>query len=339
MSTDALQAHGGEAPPIPEGDRERVFSWHWWGAVAGFVAGLFDTAMMAKIGFTFQARGYDMTVLVACYFGISFAVLGFLLGRLFESRGRERRNAALLQAQSEAIHAARARLVQSEKLAALGQLATAIAHEVRNPLGVIRSAAQGVSETLGAEDDDGKRSCSFILAEIDRLNNVISSLLAFARPLRLAPRQVAVGELFDSALLLARDDLASKGLRVSRVEAADVPSIRADPDLFRQVLLGLLANAADVTARGGEVFLEARRVDGVVELAVSDTGPGVAAELRSRVFEPFFTTRDRGTGLGLAVARQIVEAHGGRIDVGDRPGGGARFAIRVPAATARELAA
>jgi two-component system sensor histidine kinase HydH len=301
--------------------------------------GLFDTATMAKLGVTFQANGYDVTVLVGCYFGISFAVLGFLVGRLFESRRRDQQNAALLQAQMETINAARARLVQSEKLAALGQLATAIAHEVRNPLGVIRSAAQGVSETLGADDDDGRRSCSFILAEIDRLNNVISSLLAFARPLRLAPRQVPVGELFDSALLLARDDLAARGLRVSRVEAADVPSVRADPDLFSQVLLGLLANAADVTARGGEVFLEARGVDGAVEVAVADTGPGVPADLRARVFEPFFTTRERGTGLGLAVARQIVEAHGGRIEVGDRPGGGARFAIRLPSPAARELAA
>jgi two-component system sensor histidine kinase HydH len=294
---------------------------------------------MAKLGVTLEASGRDVTLLVGCYFGITFAILGFLVARLFEARQRDRRTSALLQAQTATITAARARLAQSEKLAALGQLATAIAHEVRNPLGVIRSAAQGVGETLRAEDDDGRRACSFILAEIDRLNNVISSLLAFARPLRLAPRAVSIGPLFDSALLLAREDLSAKGLRVSRREAADLPTVRADPDLLSQVLLGLLANASDVTGAGGEVALEATRVDGGIELAVLDTGPGVPAELRTRIFEPFFTTRERGTGLGLAVARQIVEAHGGKIEVGDRPGGGARFAVLLPAAPVQEIAA
>jgi len=314
-------------------------SRRWWWAVGGVLAGFFDTAMMSKLGFTFEANGYDVTLLVGCYFGVSFAVLGFLLGREYEWRRRDQETTALLESQVEAINAARARLVQSEKLAALGQLATAIAHEVRNPLGVIRSAAQGVSETLRVEDTDGRRACSFILTEIDRLNNVISSLLAFARPLRLAPRQVAVGQVFDAALMLAREELSGKGLRVSRREAADLPSVRADPDLLSQVLLGLLANAADVTSPGGELFLEARRVDSAIELAVADTGPGVPADLRARIFEPFFTTRERGTGLGLAIARQIVEAHGGRIDVGERSGGGARFAIRLPSAVAQEIAA
>jgi two-component system, NtrC family, sensor kinase len=313
--------------------------WRWWGVAAGIATGFFDTATMALLGVQFEANGHDVTLLVGLYFGVSFAVLGFLVGRGIEWRRRDRENTALLESQVEAINAARARLVQSEKLAALGQLATAIAHEVRNPLGVIRSAAQGVAETLRDQEEDGRRACSFILAEIDRLNNVISSLLAFARPLRLAPRQVPVGHLFDAALMLAREELSGKGLEVRRREAADLPSVLADPDLLSQVLLGLLANAADVTTPGGAVFLEARRLDGAVEIAVADTGPGVPADLRARVFEPFFTTRERGTGLGLAIARQIVEAHGGRIDVADRAGGGARFAIRLPSAARAEIAA
>jgi two-component system NtrC family sensor kinase len=98
------------------------------------------------------------------------------------------------------------------------------------------------------------------------------------------------------------------------------------------VLLGLLANAAAAAPSGGEVGLAAAASDGAVELAVADSGPGVPPELRARIFEPFFTTRPRGTGLGLAVARQIVEAHGGRIEVGERAGGGARFTVRLPAA-------
>jgi len=99
-----------------------------------------------------------------------------------------------------------------------------------------------------------------------------------------------------------------------------------------QVLLGLLANAAEAAPSGGEVALAATAADGAVEIAVTDSGPGVPPELRGRIFEPFFTTRPRGTGLGLAVARHIVEAHGGRLDVGERAGGGARFTLRLPAA-------
>jgi signal transduction histidine kinase len=325
---------GQRAANVDEGVR-----WRWWGVAAGIATGLFDTATMAALGVSFQMNQYDVTWFVGVYFGISFAVLGFLLGYTVEARRRDRRNAELVQAQMETINAARARLVQTEKLAALGQLATAIAHEVRNPLGVIRSAAQGITETLPAEEADGRRACSFIQAEIDRLNSVISSLLAFARPLRVSPRTVTVHDLFDSALLLARQELDGKRVRVYRREPGDLPPLVVDPDLVSQVLLGLLANAAEVMNGGGEVSLEARAADGMVEIAVADSGPGVPEELRARIFEPFFTTRNRGTGLGLAIARQIVEAHGGKIDVGERQGGGARFAVRLPAAGGSAIAA
>ena len=145
-------------------------------------------------------------------------------------------------------------------------------------------------------------------------------------------RAVSVHELFDRALLLAREGLDGKALRVQRDEPAALPAVRADGDLICQVLLGLLANAAEAAPSGGEVALAAAAADGAVEIAVADSGPGVPPELRARIFEPFFTTRPHGTGLGLAVARHIVEAHGGRIEVGERTGGGARFTLRLPAA-------
>jgi signal transduction histidine kinase len=197
---------------------------------------------------------------------------------------------------------------------------------------VIRSAAQGLNEGLPAADADAQRACSFITAEIDRLGSVVSSLLSFARPPRLAPREVAVEALFEQALLLARPELEAKEIRVVRAQSGALPQVRADSDLIVQVLLGLLSNAADAVPRGGEVRLDAHAEHDVVEIGVADSGPGVPENLRGRVFEPFFTTRDKGTGLGLAVARQIVEAHAGRIDVAERPGGGALFRISLPAA-------
>jgi signal transduction histidine kinase len=311
---------------------ERFVRARWWGAGAGVLLALTDTATMAALGVRFEMNGRDVGWLVSLFFGSSSAVLGYLIGFVIEGRRRDRRAAEIIRAQREAMAATRARLAQSEKLAALGQLAAAVAHEVRNPLGVIRSAAQGLAEAMPREDAEARRAYSFITAEIDRLSNVVNSLLAFARPLAVEARPVRVQELFDRALLLAQDELAGKGLRVRREEAAGLPAVRADGDLICQVLLGLLSNAAEAAPAGSEVALAAEARDGLIELAVADAGPGVPPELRGRVFEPFFTTRARGTGLGLAVARQIVEAHGGRIAVDEGAGGGARFTVCLPAA-------
>ncbi len=312
----------------------------WVGSAVGIAIAVTDTLAMRLLGISFAMNGRDVSLLVGAMFGSSLAVMGFLLGRVIEGRRRDREQSAVIRAQMEAIETARARLVQSEKLAALGQLSATIAHEVRNPLAVIRSAAQSLGENVGAGDADGRRACQFIIAEIDRLTGVVASLLAFARPLRLEPRPVAVDELFDGALLLAGPDLTRQHVRVDRPPAAAAPlRVRADVDLVRQVLVGLLVNAIEAAGADGEISLDARTEGDSVEIAVADSGPGVPAELRTRIFEPFFTTRARGTGLGLPIARQIVEAHGGRIEVGERRGGGARFVVRLPASPGAAIAA
>lgn len=310
----------------------------WWGLGVGLIGGVADIAGLSLVGVDFRMNGWDARPLLAFYFGVSFAALGFLICYLVESQRRERRIAALVRAQTEAIAAWRARVAQSDKLAALGQLAATIAHEVRNPLAVMRSAAQTLRETLPAAAASRQPS-DFIIAEIDRLATVVSSILAYARPLQLAPRAVAVNDLFGRALLVARDDLAARRVEVERSDCSGLPPAHADPDLVTQLLLGLLGNAADAMPTGGRVRLSAAAAHGMVQLHVADSGPGVAPELRERIFEPFFTTRSRGTGLGLAVARQIVEAHGGRIEAAEDERGGARFTVTLPAASPAELAA
>ena len=311
----------------------------WWGLFLGLVSGGVDIAGMSLLGVTFRVNDWDARPLVALYFGVSFAILGYLIGYLVESRRRERRTAALLQTQTEALATWRARVAQSDKLAALGQLAATIAHEVRNPLAVMRSAAQTLSETLPPAGASARQASDFIIAEIDRLATVVNSILAYARPLQLTPRAVAVADLLERVVLLAGDELASRQVRVERADVGALPAVHADPDLITQLLLGLLGNAAEAMAAGGAIRLGASAARGVVQLHVTDSGPGVPAELRDRIFQPFFTTRSRGTGLGLAVARQIVEAHGGRIEVGDADGGGARFTVTLPAAAGAAMAA
>jgi signal transduction histidine kinase len=326
-------------PPSPReisiADEERPW-WRlerWWGFAAGAAVGLGDLVSTLLLGISFEMNGRDVTLLALALYGATFATAGLLFGLVLEGRRRDRRAAAIIAAQMETVAATRARLAQSEKLAALGQLAAAIAHEVRNALAVIRSAAQGLNEGLPVADADAQRACSFITAEIDRLGSVVSSLLSFARPPRLAARPVTVASLFDQAVLLARQELEAKEIRVVRREAGVLPPVQADSDLIVQVLLGLLSNAADAVPRGGVVQLDAHAAHGEIEIGVADSGPGIPEPLRARVFEPFFTTRDKGTGLGLAVARQIVEAHAGRIDVGEQPGGGALFRISLPLAS------
>jgi two-component system sensor histidine kinase HydH len=329
MDIDATARAADESDQYWNGLRLR-----WWGLLLGLATGAVDIAGMSMVGVTFAVNDWDARPLVAGYFGTSFGILGYLIGYLVEARRRERRTAALVQSQTEAIATWRARVAQSDKLAALGQLAATIAHEVRNPLAVMRSAAQTLSETLPPSGAESRQASEFIIAEIDRLANVVNSILAYARPLQVSARAVPVADLFDRAVLLARDDLAARQVRIERDDVAGLPPLHADADLISQLLLGLLGNAGDSMLAGGTVRLTANADRGVVHLHVADSGPGVPAELRQRIFEPFFTTRPRGTGLGLAVARQIVEAHGGRIEVGDAAGGGARFTITLPAARA-----
>ena len=220
----------------------------WWGAAIGIGIAIADTLTLGWLGASFEMAGRDVTWLVMAWFGCSFAVVGFLLGDAIETRRRERAAAA-------ALDAARARVAQSEKLAALGQLAAAIAHEVRNPLAVVRSAAQGLGETLPADDTDGHRAASFIVTEVDRLASVVRALLDFARPVELERRPTEIAGVIDRAVALAGRDLAAKHLRLERDEAAPLPPVQADGDLVCQVLVGLLGNAAAATPAGGRVVV------------------------------------------------------------------------------------
>ena len=212
---------------------------------------------------------------------------------------------------------------------------------MRNPLAVIRSAAQNLRDTVPASDTDARRARTFITEEADRLGNLITALLAFARPVHISPVRVPIAELFERAVSANGEGVSAKRVRVQRPDerALSAMTVNVDADLMTQVFVGLVANAIAAVAPGGEVRLEVHPNGRQIELAVADSGPGVPAELRGRVFEPFFTTREEGIGLGLAIARQIVEAHGGTIELGESGSGGARFAVILPAASIDSTAA
>lgn len=301
--------------------------WRWIGFALGLAVAACDLGIALALEMDFVVSGRDATGWVAAYLAGTFGALGYLIGWLVEARGRERRAASTLDA-------VRARLAQHEKLATLGVLSATIAHEVRTPLAIIRSSVQSLAEGLDPDDAEAAEACGFAIAEIDRLTRVTTAQLSFARPLVPSPRAVPVGELFEHCALLARRVLAERSLRLARELPDGLPALRVDPDLTLQLVLGLLVNAAAAAPAGSDVTLAARPAGETVELSVADAGPGVPAEAREQIFEPFFTTRAEGTGLGLSVARRIARAHGGELEVGERPGGGARFAVRLPAVSA-----
>jgi two-component system sensor histidine kinase HydH len=309
---------------------DRVRRWDLVGALAGAALGIADYALLAA-----PAEGpLASREAVAAGFISSLALVGFFAGRLAMARARARRDAAVIREQLSALERAQSRLLEQEKLAAIGRLAAEVAHGVRNPLGVIRASAAMVQESFDPTDD-AHRACRFICEEIDRLHSLTASLLTFARPTEPKPASVSLERLVDRALHLAGEEIRARELVVRHEVEPGLEDVRADPDLLAQVLLGLLVNAAQAVRRTGRILV---RVGGDAEsvwVEVADDGPGVPPQSASQIFEPFYTTKANGTGLGLATALRIVEAHAGRLDLlsgrgaGDA-GAGACFRMSLP---------
>jgi PAS domain S-box-containing protein len=220
----------------------------------------------------------------------------------------------------------RARLLETERLSALGEMAARIAHEVRNPLVSIGAAAQVVAEELG-EASPVLGEVQAIAREVRRLDNIVSDFLRFARPRRVERRQADVALVIDETVALVRPKAAAHELTV----ATERPLLaRCDPDALKQVLLNVMLNAVEA-APSGLIQVDASRFGDTVVLVVADRGSGVPESARRRVFDPFFSTKTRGTGLGLAVSKQIIDEHQGRIRLLRRRGGGTRVVIELPA--------
>lgn len=306
--------------------------WDLWLAAAGFGMAAGDFAFFSYLDIDMSVAGRDVTAGLFVWFAVSFAAFGFVIGRLIQARARAAEAARTIEAQMQALEASQRALAQNQKLAAMGRLAAGIAHEVRNPLGVIRASASMVQESFDP-GDEAHRACGFIKQEIDRLNGLISSLLNFARPTELRLQSVAIEKLIERALHLASDQIEGRRIRIERESDGILPPVNGDPDLLAQVLLNLVANAAQALGEEGRITLFASGKNGEVRIEVRDDGPGISAEDESRIFEPFFTTKASGTGLGLSMAARIAEAHGGRLEfvppAGPGAARGACFRLRL----------
>jgi C4-dicarboxylate-specific signal transduction histidine kinase len=247
---------------------------------------------------------------------------------------------AKLEESDAALVEHRRRLVQSEKLSAIGELATKLAHEVLNPVTGMKTSVQLLARRAAAQPDAGPtvRTCEAIDRELSRVEGLVRRLMSFARPLAPQVEVISIGALLDSALDATGPVLRDLKVAVDRHCDPQLPPVEVDPTLMTQVLVNLLTNAAQAMApAGGAVELTARRavVLGREEVAiqVADRGPGIADAARTDLFKPFFTTKRDGHGLGLAVSQNIVLEHGGRIRGTNRPreeGAGAIFEVQLP---------
>jgi len=228
------------------------------------------------------------------------------------------------------------RMRERDRLTALGQMAAGLAHEVKNPLGAIKGAAQLLGDPEGTPLGASEREfVAIILEEVDRLDRVVGSVLDYARPSKGNPGAIDVNAIVHRTLQVMERD---RGGSSFETDLDEVPLVRVDADQLRQVLMNLVRNAMQSMSGRGVVRVSTRSHAGAgqdqwVEVSVRDDGAGITPQVLKNLFVPFFTTKDRGTGLGLAISQRIVEEMGGRIDVASHPGRGSTFSVLLPAVT------
>jgi two-component system, NtrC family, nitrogen regulation sensor histidine kinase GlnL len=232
---------------------------------------------------------------------------------------------------------------RSDRLAALGVLAAGVAHEVRNPLVGIRAAAQ-LMEREAAFPPSLREFTGIIIRQVDRLNRIVSELLSFAGQQPLEQRPCNINQILEEALRLLESALEGARIGVIRRYDPEVPALIGDPDRLLQVFLNLARNGVEAMASGGELTVRTRfervapqcggRAAAVAE--ITDRGSGIRPEVQRHLFNPFFTTKDGGTGLGLPISVRIVEEHGGTIEVVSRVGEGSTFRVLLPLAGDKE---
>jgi signal transduction histidine kinase len=218
---------------------------------------------------------------------------------------------------------------RAEHLATLGELATGLAHEIRNPLAGIAGVIEIIGRDLPATSP-AREMVKDVRQEINQINRILTDLLETARPHPPRMMRSNLNTTVEHAVMLARQQVISQPIKVELAKAPELPEVEHDSDQIHQVLLNLLLNAVQSLDGAGTVRVEIGALDDCASVTVSDTGRGIPAEQLPQIFRPFYTTRGNGTGLGLSLARRIVEEHQGRINVASEVGKGTSFEVLLP---------
>ncbi len=246
----------------------------------------------------------------------------------------------LIVAQADQIIDARARerqvledkLRRSEHLASLGKMVATVSHEIKNPLGIIRSTAEMLRKRLAQNSPANEQLCRVIVEETSRLDSIVREFLDFARPREMHLQSLAVREVVEEAVKFVAPELERRGISYRLQVEDDLPNIQADRELLYRALLNVLLNAIQALEKEGALFVIVARSEAgnsSVRIEISDSGPGIAPEIQEQIFKPFYTDKSRGTGLGLAIVKNIIESHQGKIEVVSAPGRGTTFVITL----------
>jgi len=246
------------------------------------------------------------------------------LGRKFNHMMQQLRES---REEIERLH--RTQMSRAEHLATLGELATGLAHEIRNPLAGIAGVIEIIGRDLPATSP-ARAVVKDVRLEITRIGRTLTDLLETARPRRPEVRLSNLNTTVEHAVMLARQQVRSRPIQIELAKAPDLPEVEHDGDQIHQVLLNLLLNAQQAMDGAGTVRVEIGSSGAYASVVVSDTGRGIAPQHLANIFRPFYTTKGNGTGLGLSLARRIVEEHQGRIEVSSVVGQGSRFTVLLP---------
>jgi two-component system sensor histidine kinase AtoS len=221
---------------------------------------------------------------------------------------------------------------RADRLSSLGMLVAGLAHEIKNPLGAIKGLVQLLSEDV-SKDDPKSNYYATILNEVEQLDSVLRRLLDFAHPKESVPLPIELEPLIEDILALMKTDLEEKAIRLDMRLASDPITLTGDGEGLRQALINILKNAVEATPEQGTISVVTGFMKDEVLICFENEGPPISKDEMGLIFDPFYTTKEKGAGLGLAITHQIIRAHNGRIRVDDREGKGAAFEIRIPIKT------
>jgi two-component system sensor histidine kinase HydH len=292
----------------------------------------------AQHSFTITADSIsELLMRVLFFFFVAMTVNRFVVQYRMQVRSYQELSETLSEA-NRSLKLAQEEAQRAERLAALGQLSAGLAHEIRNPLGIIKGSAEILVQKLGSGDELAKELSGYIYTEVNRVSALVSRFLDFARPSQLDLSAADLTSVLERCLKVVADTGACARAKVQREFDQGLPKVMLDQDLTDQVFTNLLMNACEAMGEeGGELWVRLRAADeknheaGVV-VEIEDSGPGVAQEMKEQIFNPFVTTKKSGVGLGLAIVSKIVDAHGGSVKLISEPGRGACFRVTFPVA-------
>lgn len=264
----------------------------------------------------FQYLTFGLSILIMGLIFVALLLIVHKAERMIEQRAQEQRE---LESQ---LHLA-------ERLAALGEMVAGISHEIRNPLGIIRSTAELLGEMPDANDTQ-KRLSGVIKEESTRLNQIVTEFLDFARPQVPNLQECQLEEIIEKNLSFIGPELEKQGIQVQDNLNGRSFRLRADHDLLYRAFLNILINAIQSMQNGGTIDIKVEEARDTFQIEIEDTGCGISEENADKIFHPFFTTKEKGSGLGLSIVRKIIEGHRGTIDIQSREGEGTKVEVQLP---------